>query len=55
MSMNADLNAANNILKRGLDHLIGFGEAEHAQTESDTPTAYSGRDASTMTCETSTR
>ena len=55
MSMNADLNAANNILKRGLDHLIGFDEAEHAQTESDAPTAYSGRDASTMTCETSTR
>lgn len=55
MSMNADLNAANNILKRGLDHLIGLDEAEHAQTESDAPTAYSGRDASTMTCETSTR
>lgn len=55
MSMNADLNAANNILKRGLDHFIGLDEAEHAKTESDAPTAYSGRDASTMTCETSTR
>lgn len=55
MSMNADLNAANNILKRGLDHLVGFDEAEHAQTESDAPAAYSGRGASTMTCETSTR
>jgi transposase len=55
MSMNADLNAANNILKRGLDHLIGLDEAKHAQTESDATTAYSGRDASTMTCRTSTR
>ena len=55
MSMNADLNAANNILKRGLDHLIGLDEAERAKTESDAPTAYSGRDVSTMTCETSTR
>ncbi len=27
------LNAANNILKRGLDHLIGLDEAEHAETE----------------------
>lgn len=55
MSMNADLNAANNILKRGLDHLIGLDEAEHARTESDVPTAYSSRDASALTCETSTR
>ena len=55
MSMNADLNAANNILKRGLDHLIGLDEAEHAETESDAPTTYSGRDASTMTCRTSAR
>ena len=53
--MNADLNAANNILKRGLDHLIGLDEAEHARTESDVPTAYSSRDASALTCETSTR
>ena len=53
--MNADLNAASNILERGLDHLIGLGEAEHAETEQDAPTAYSGRDASTMTCRTSTR
>ena len=53
--MNADLNAANNILKRGLSHLLGLDEAEHAETEPDAPTAYSGRDASTMTCRTSTR
>ena len=31
--MNADLNAANNILKRGLDHLVGLDEAEHAKTD----------------------
>ena len=53
--MNADLNAASNILERGLSHLIGLDEAEHAQTEPDAPTAYSGGDASTMTCRTSTR
>ena len=53
--MNADLNAARNILKRGLNHLIGLDEAEHARTKSDVPTAYSSRDASAMTCETSTR
>ena len=53
--MNADLNAASNILERGLSHLIGLDEAEHARTESDVPTAYSSRDASNMTCETSTR
>ena len=55
MSMNADLNAANNILKRGLNHLIGLDEAEHARTESDVQPAYRGKNASTMTCETSTR
>lgn len=55
MSMNADLNAANNILKRGLDHLIGLDEAEHAETESAVQPAYRGKNASTMTCETSTR
>ena len=55
MSMNADLNAANNILKRGLSHIIGLDEAEHAQTESDDQPAYRGMDASAMTCETSTR
>lgn len=55
MSMNADLNAANNILKRGLDHLIGLDEAEHAQTESDDQPAYSRMNASAMTCRTSTR
>ena len=53
--MNADLNAASNILERGLSHLIGLDEAGHAETESDAPTAYSGGDASTMTCRTSTR
>ena len=53
--MNADLNAANNILKRGLDHLIGLDEAEHAETESAVQPAYRGKNASTMTCETSTR
>ena len=53
--MNADLNAASNILKRGLEHLIGLDEAEHAQTEPDVPTTYSSRDASAMTCRTSTR
>ena len=53
--MNADLNAANNILERGLNHLTGLGEAGHAETESDTHPAYRGKDASTMTCETSTR
>lgn len=53
--MNADLNAANNILKRGLDHLIGLDEAGHARTESDVQPAYRGKDASAMTCETSTR
>ena len=55
MSMNADLNAANNILKRGLDHLIGLDEAEHARTEPDAQPAYRGKDASALTCETSTR
>lgn len=55
MSMNADLNAANNILKRGLNHLIGLDEAEHAETESAVQPAYRGKNASTMTCETSTR
>lgn len=53
--MNADLNAARNILDRGLDHLIGLDEAEHAETEPDAQPAYRGKDASTMTCETSTR
>ena len=53
--MNADLNAADNILKRGLNHLLGLDEAGHARTESDVPTAYSSRDASALTCETSTR
>ena len=53
--MNADLNAASNILDLGLSHLIGLDEAEHAETESDVPTAYSGGDASAMTCRTSTR
>lgn len=53
--MNADLNAANNILKRGLDHLLGLDEAGHAETEPDAQPAYRGKDASTMTCETSTR
>lgn len=55
MSMNADLNAANNILKRGLNHLIGLDEAGHAETEPDAQPAYRGKDASAMTCETSTR
>lgn len=55
MSMNADLNAADNILKRGLDHLIGLDEAGHARTEPDAQPAYRGKDASAMTCETSTR
>ena len=31
------------------------GEVEHAKTESDATTVYSWKDASTMTCETSTR
>lgn len=53
--MNADVNAAINILNRGLNHLIGLDEAEHAQTESDVQTAYRGKDASDMTCKTSTR
>ena len=53
--MNADLNAAKNILKRGLDHLLGLDEAGHAETELDAQPAYSGKDASAMTCETSTR
>lgn len=55
MSMNADLNAANNILKRGLEHLIGLDEAEHAETEPDAQPAYRGMDASAMTCRTSAR
>jgi hypothetical protein len=55
MSMNADLNAARNILKRGLNHLLGLDEAEHARTEPDAQPAYRGKDASAMTCETSTR
>ena len=54
-SMNADLNAASNILERGLSHLIGLDEAEHAETESAVQPAYRGKDASTMTCRTSTR
>ena len=54
-SMNADLNAASNILERGLSHLIGLDEAEHAETEPDAQPAYRGMDASTMTCRTSTR
>ena len=55
MSMNADLNAADNILKRGLNHLLGLDEAGHAETEPDAQPAYRGKDASAMTCETSTR
>ena len=54
-SMNADLNAASNILDLGLSHLIGLDEAEHAETEPDAQPAYRGMDASTMTCRTSTR
>lgn len=53
--MNADLNAANNILKRGLNHLLGLDEAGHAETELDAQPAYRRKDASAMTCETSTR
>ena len=53
--MNADLNAASNILERGLSHLIGLDEAEHAQTEPDAQPAYRGKDASALTCRTSTR
>lgn len=53
--MNADLNAASNILKRGLDHLLGLDEAGHAETELDAQPAYRRKDASAMTCETSTR
>ena len=53
--MNADLNAASNILERGLSHLIGSDEAEHAETEPDARPAHRGLDASTMTCRTSTR
>lgn len=47
--------AADNILKRGLNHLLGLDEAEHAETEPDVQPAYRGKDASAMTCETSTR
>lgn len=53
--MNADLNAASNILERGLSHLLGLDEAGHAETESDDQPAYRGKDASAMTCRTSTR
>ena len=53
--MNADLNATNNILERGLNHLLGLDEAGHAETEPDAQPAYRGKDASAMTCETSTR
>ena len=53
--MNADLNAANNILERGLNHLLGLDEAGHAETEPDAQPAYRGKNASAMTCETSTR
>ena len=55
MRMNADLNAARNILERGLSHLIGLDEAEHAETEPDARPSHRGLDASTMTCRTSTR
>lgn len=36
-------------------HLLGLDEAEHARTEPDAQPAYRGKDASAMTCETSTR
>lgn len=40
---------------RALDVRIGLDEAEHAETEPDVQPAYRGKNASTMTCETSTR
>lgn len=46
---------SNQFFTRGLDHLIGLDEAEHAETESAVQPAYRGKNASTMTCKTSTR
>lgn len=51
--MNADLNAANNILERGLNHLLGLDGAGHATMTQDVHPAYCGVDAAIGACGTS--
>ncbi len=53
MRMNADHNAAINILKRGYDHLLGLDEAERANTEQDPPEANRNHQASVRARKTS--
>lgn len=53
-SMNADVNAAINILNRGVDHVLGLDEAERAVTTQDTRTAQRGKSA-IVARKTSTR
>lgn len=52
--MNADVNAAINILNRGVEHALGLDEAEHAETIQDTRTVQHGKSA-IVACKTSTR
>lgn len=53
MSMNADVNAAINILNRGYQHLLGMDEAQHASTVPDARPANRGKGASARACKTS--
>ncbi len=43
--MNADVNAAINILNRGVDHVLGLDEAERAITTQDARTVQHGESA----------
>jgi len=51
--MNADLNAAKNILDRGWRQLSGSDGAGHATTTQDVHPAYRGSDAAVRACGTS--
>ncbi len=53
--MNADVNAAINILNRGVDHVLGLDEAERATRMSDARTAQRGKNATATARKTSTR
>ncbi|EFA23401.1 putative transposase DNA-binding domain protein, partial [Bifidobacterium gallicum DSM 20093 = LMG 11596] len=54
MSMNADVNAAINILQRGYEHLLGVDDAQRVITEQDTRPANRGKSASARTRKTPT-